>query len=92
MGGQTARVQAEAPSLNDMRARQGASVAKFMTFFKRKSSLVIEMYEACFYREKPKWDQIAEFIYTDLCPTSDLRKSVLDVQLHPVKMLIFLRF
>ena len=82
----------QAPTLNEMRARQGAIVAKFMTFFKRKSSLVIEMYEACFYRDKPKWDQIAEFIYSDLCPTEELRRSVKDVQLHPVKMLIFVRF
>ena len=83
---------AQAPTLNDMRARQGAIVAKFMTFFRRKSTLVIEMYEACFYREKPKWDQIADFIYRDLCPTDTLRRAVKDVQLHPVKMLIFVRF
>ena len=43
----------ETPSLNEMKAKQGAIVAKFMTFFKRKSTLVIEMYEACFYRDKP---------------------------------------
>ena len=84
--------QAESPSLNDMRARQGAIVAKFMTFYKRKSTLVIEMYEACFYKQKPRWDQIENFVYNDLCPTDDLRKSVKDVQLHPVKMLIFVRF
>ena len=82
----------ETPSLNQMHAKQGAIVAKFMTFFKRKSTLVIEMYEACFYKNKPKWDQIAEFVYKDLCPTEDLRKAVVDVQLHPVKMLIFIRF
>ena len=82
----------EPPSLNDMRAKQGAIVAKFMTFFKRRSTLVIEMYEACFYKNKPKFDQIANFIYKDLCPTDDLRRAVRDVQLHPVKMLIFVRF
>ena len=83
---------ASAPSLNEMRAKQGAIVAKFMTFFKRKSTLVVEMYEACFYKDKPKWDQLADFIYNDLCPTDILRKAVKDVQLHPVKMLIFIRF
>ena len=82
----------ETPSLNEMRAKQGAIVAKFMTFFKRRSTLVVEMYESCFYKEKPKWDQIADFVYKDLCPTDDLRKAVKDVQLHPVKMLIFIRF
>ena len=82
----------ETPSLNEMKAKQGAIVAKFMTFFKRRSTLVIEMYEACFYREKPKWDQIAEFVYRDLCPSDELRRAVKDVQLRPVKMLIFVRF
>ena len=82
----------ETPSLNDMRAKQGAIVAKFMTFFKRKSTLVVEMYETAFYKQKPNWDRIAEFVHTDLCPTAELRKAVKDVQFHPVKMLIFIKF
>ena len=82
----------DTPSLNQMRAKQGAIVAKFMTFFKRQSTLVIEMYEACFYKNKPKWDQIADFVYKDLCPTDDMRRAIRDVQLHPVKMLIFIKF
>ena len=82
----------ETPSLNDMRAKQKSIVAKFMTFFQRKCSLVIEMYEGSFYRQKPNWDRIAEFIYNDLCNTPELRKSVQDVQFHPVKMLLFIRF
>ena len=82
----------ETPSLNEMRAKQGAIVAKFMTFFKRKSTLVIEMYETSFYRQKPNWDKIADFIHNDLCNTSELRKGVMDVQFHPVKMLLFIRF
>ena len=67
-------------------------MAKFMTFFKRRSTLVIEMYEACFYRDKPTWDQIAEFVYSDLCPNDELRRAVKDVHIHPVKMLISVRF
>ena len=85
----TARV--ETPSLNEMRAKQGALVSRFMTFFQRKCSLVIEMYEASFYRRKPDWDKIAEFIYKDLCGTPDMRLKVLDVQFHPVKMLLFIK-
>ena len=81
----------ETPSLNDMRAKQGAIVAKFMTFFKRKSTLVIEMYETAFYKQKPNWDRIAEFVYSDLCQTAELRKAIQDVQFHPVKMLIFIK-
>ena len=63
-----------------------------MTFFRRKSTLVIEMYEKSFYKLKPTWDKIADFIYSDLCQTSELRKEVKDVQFHPVKMLLFIRF
>ena len=75
-----------------MKAKQGAIVAKLMTFFQRKCTLVIEMYVASFYRQKPNWDRIADFIYNDLCKTSELRKAVQDVQFHPVKMLLFIRF
>ena len=91
-GNDSGNSRVDTPSLNEMRAKQGAIVAKFMTFFKRKSSVVIEMYEACFFKEKPRWDQIANFVYHDLCPNDTLRKAVKDVQLHPVKMVIFVRF
>ena len=82
----------ETPTMSDMRAKQGAIVARFMTFFQRKFSLVIEMYVGAFYRQKPNWDSIAEFVHTDLCNTPDLRKEVKDVQFHPVKMLLFIKF
>ena len=51
---------------------------------------MIEMYEPAFYRQKPTMDKIADFVYSDLCNLSDLRKEVEDVQFHPVKMLIFI--
>ena len=57
----------ETPTLNEMKAKQGAIVAKFMTFFRRKNTLVIEMYEKSFYKQKPTWDRIADFVYKDLC-------------------------
>ena len=62
-----------------------------MTFFQRKNSMVVEMYEASFYRRKPDWDKIAEFIYKYLCGIPELRKVVLDVQFLPVKMLLFIK-
>ena len=89
-GGRGARV--ETPTLNEMKAKQGAIVAKFMTFFRRKSTCVIEMYEQSFYKQKPTWDKIADFVYTDLCQMPEMRKEVKDVQFHPVKMLLFVRF
>ena len=79
----------ETPTLSDMRVRQGAIVAKFLTFFQRKSSLVIELYNGVFYRQTPTWDKIADFVAGDLCTTAELRKEIKDV--HPVKMLIFIK-
>ena len=72
-----------------MRARQEATVAKFLTFFQRKNTLVIELYMHCFYKQKPTQDKVAKFIYQDLCPAPHLRSAIQDVQFHPVKMLLF---
>ena len=91
-GFESAFPRIETPRLSDMRAKQGAIVARFLTFFQRKTSLVIELYNAAFYRQKPTWDKIADFIYSDLCSNSDLKKQIRDVQFHPVKMLIFIKF
>ena len=90
--GQATMNRASMPSLNDMRARQNAIVAKFMTFFKRKNTLVVELYETAFYKAKPTWDKIADFLYNDLCNTDELRAGLKDVQFHPVKMLLFIKF
>jgi hypothetical protein len=32
------------------------------------------------------------FVYNDLCPTAELRENLEDVQLHPVKMMVFVKF
>ena len=82
----------ETPTLSEMRLRQKAVVARFMTFFQRKNSLVIEMYETAFFRLKPTMDKIAEFVHTDLCNSAELRREVQDVQFYPVKMLLFMKF
>ena len=82
----------DTPTLNDMKAKQGAVVSKFMTFMNRKNSVMIELYERAFYNKKPGWDNLANFVYHDLCPNDQLRKSVEDVQFHPVKMIVFIKF
>ena len=82
----------ETPTLNDMRARQGAVVGKFLDVMHRKNTVVIELYERAFYSRKPNWEQLANFVYSDLCPSAELRGGVLDVQLHPVKMMVFIKF
>ena len=81
----------EAPSMNEIRARQEAVVSNFLTFFQRKSTLVVELYVHCFYKLKPNKERIAKFIYQDLCPLPNLRQSIEDVQFHPVKMLLFIK-
>ena len=58
----------ETPTLNDMKAKQGAIVSKFMTFLNRKNTAVVELYERSFYTRRPGWDSLANFIYNDLCP------------------------
>jgi hypothetical protein len=91
-GGWGRGVRVVTPTLNAMKAKQGAIVAKFMTFFRRKNTLVIEMYEKSFYKQKPTWDKIADFVYNDVCQSPEMRKEIKDVQFHPVKMLLFVRF
>ena len=82
----------ETPTLNDMRARQGAVVGKFLNFMHRKNTIVIELYDKAFFAKRPTWESLANFVYSDLCPSADLRGEVFDVQLHPVKMMLFVKF
>ena len=90
--GSAASRRIETPTLNDMRARQGAVVAKFMNFMHRKNTIVIDLYDKAFYAKRPTWESLANFVYSDLCPSADLRSEVVDVQLHPVKMMLFVKF
>ena len=46
----------ETPTLNDMRARQGAVVGKFMNFMQRKNTVVIDLYDRAFFAKKPNWE------------------------------------
>ena len=79
-------------TLADMQAKEGSLVSKFMTFLCRKNTFVIDLYEGVYFRSKPTFDIISEFISKDLCSDQDTRKALVDVQLHPVKMLLFIKF
>ena len=79
-------------TLREINMRKKAVVARFMTFFQREDSMVIEMYESAFYRSRPTMDKIADFVHSDLCTSLAERESILDVQFHPVKMLLFVKF
>ena len=82
----------ETTTLNDMRARQGAVVGKFMNFMQRKNTVVVDLYDKAFFAKRPTWEQLANFVYNDLCANDTLRGDLVDVQLHAVKMLLFLKF
>ena len=69
--GFNAQSRIETPTLNDMKAKQGAIVSRFMTFANRKNTVMVELYERSFYTKRPGWDSLANFVYNDLCP-SDL--------------------
>ena len=45
-----------------------------------------------FFRDKPNGEKIADFIYSDVCKNAAARDSLVDVQLHPVKMRLFVKF
>ena len=89
-GATTRRI--ETTTLNEMRARQGAVVGKFMNFLQRKNTVVIDLYDRAFFAKRPTWEQLANFVYNDLCSNDILRGDLVDVQLHSVKMLLFLKF
>ena len=67
-------------------------VSKFMNFMQRKNTVVIELYEKAFYTRRPTWESLGNFVYNDLCPSDELRSGVVDVQLHPFKMMLFIKF
>ena len=58
--GAAASRRIETPTLNDMRARQGAVVAKFMNFMNRKNTIVIDLYNKAFYAKR---ESLANFVY-----------------------------
>ena len=67
-------------------------VKKFLTFYKRTKSVCIDLYCPAFYKRKPYYDEVADFVYDILCPNAQLRADLEDVQLHPVKKHLFIKF
>ena len=68
------------------------NVKKFLTFYKRTKSICIDLYCPAFYKRKPYYDELADFVHDFLCPSDELRADLEDVQLHPVKKLLFIEF
>ena len=72
-------------------------IRKFLNFYKRKNSVCVDLYQPAFYSKKPNWEDLAEFVYAVLSVGSTsapglIRAAVKDVQLHPVKKLLFFKF
>ena len=79
----------------DVQSRE--EIRKFLNFYKRKNSVCVDLYQPAFYAKKPSWEDLAEFVYSVLSvgsnsPPGVIRAAVKDVQLHPVKKLLFLKF
>ena len=67
-------------------------VKKFLTYYKRTNSICIDLYGPAFYKRKPFYDELAEFVYDILCPSDLLRADLEDVQIHPVKKHLLVKF
>ena len=67
-------------------------IKNFLGFYKRKDSVCIDLYQPEFYRKKPTWEEMALFVSQQLCQTAELRASLKDIQLHPVKKHLFIKF
>ena len=80
------------------RERQGnEEIKKFLNFYKRRNSLCIDLYLPAFYQRKPNYDDLADFVYSVLSmggtsPPHVIRAAVVDIQVHPVKKLLFIKF
>ena len=80
------------------RERQGnEEIRKFLNFYKRKNSLCVDLYLPAFFQRKPSYEDLADFVYSVLSvggvsPPHAIRAAVLDIQLHPVKKLLFIKF
>ena len=80
------------------RERQGnEEIRKFLNFYKRRNSLCVDLYLPAFFQKKPSYEDLAEFVYSVLSvggtsPPQVIRAAVQDIQLHPVKKLLFIKF
>ena len=53
----------DAPSVASLQLQRSTTVSKFLTFFQRKNTVVVEIYGQPFYTKRPTWEDMAEFVY-----------------------------
>ena len=79
-------------------SREGSDdIRKFLSFYKRRNSLCVDLYLPAFYQKKPTYEDLAEFVYSVLSvggrsPPQVIRAEVQDIPVHPVKKLLFVKF
>ena len=81
--------------VKDMQGRE--EIRKFLNFNKRRNSVCVDLYQPAFYSKKPNWEDLADFVSSVVAvggtsPPQLIRAAVVDIQLHPVKKLLFLKF
>ena len=67
-------------------------IKNFLGFYKRTDSVCIDLYQPEFYRRRPSWEEMAVFVSQQLCLSATLKASLKDIQLHPVKKHLFIKF
>ena len=81
------------PTLQQQNVRdKREEIKNFLGFYKRTDSVCIDLYQPEFFRRKPSWEEMAIFVSQQLCLSGPLRASLKDIQLHPVKKHLFLKF
>ena len=81
----------------DVNVKGREEIIQFLNFYKRRNSVCVDLYQPAFYTRKPNWEDLAEFVYSVLAvggtsTPQQIREAVVDIQLHPVKKLLFLKF
>ena len=79
----------------DMRRQGGGdreTTQDFLTMFKRKNCVVIDLSRPEFFRRKPSMSEIGDWVGDHLCQEEDLMAAIQDVQLHPLRCNIYIKF
>ena len=67
-------------------------IKNFLGFYKRTDSVCIDLYQPQFFRRRPSWEEMAILVSQQICLSGPLRAAIKDIQLHPVKKHLFLKF
>ena len=66
-------------------------IKNFLGFYKRTDSICIDLYQPEFFRRKPSWEEMADFVSQQLCLTAPLR-AALGYPASPCEKHLFIKF